>query len=183
VEQGKLTKRVFTGSGEGTKPAQYNKPINLMLTCSICKRKTVVRTTSLHLYTPEVRKTWTCALHGKSERRKVMEEAKQNQEVSQTGVDERMVTPDEAKAIVSKLRIPPSWRTELLDRYHASSKGLSVFMMDIDAVLDEKVRVKAGADLEKRKAEMREMVKKIVSKILHASDKKPEAEKKDEFQS
>jgi len=180
MEKGKLSKRVFTKPDTGGEKLVSHAPLDLTLTCSICKRRCVVRTTSLGMYTPAVRKHWTCILHSEAERKQHREATKMNQEVSQATGDERMVTQEEVKTIVQKLQIPSNWRTELLERYYASSKGLTVFLMDVEAVINDKTRVKSGGDLEKRKEEMRARAKKVIDKILTASDKKPEAEKKDE---
>lgn len=185
------------GPGTSQAENQAHKLISFDITCCICKQVTTIRTNSLAVYTPEVRATWTCMRHPRKARptahsgiefsAEIIDQKQQEVKMAEDGkvedgrVEAEVTTgvtastnssvveinEEQIKAIVAKLHVLNGIKQELLDRYYAGSKSLTGFVMEVDSVLESKVRVKGTPELlAQRKADLKAKARKVISKIL-----------------
>lgn len=149
----------------------------LQLTCSVCKIQFSIPTNHLQAYTPEVRRTWICAVCNDPRKRVIVKKEEKMSEVienaqpvqAETG-KEVLITEDDIKTFLGKVKAPSSWIKEWNDRYHAGSKSLTQFTAEIASVIDAKARTRSLA-LEQRKKDLVALYTKTLFKVLKIEKK------------
>ena len=153
----------------------------IRLKCITCGKWVNVTTNHLHMYTEEVRKTWTCGLHHKDRvipkdgivnKGVTMEEQKVNEQpevVEEQKVKEQpeVILEEEAlKKATMKLPLTKRWKAILIGRYEAGAKTITPFWAAVEEVIMTKVRSKDPDDLEKRREDIRQRAKKVLAKAF-----------------
>jgi len=153
----------------------------IRLKCITCGEWRSITTNHLHLYTEEVRRTWTCALHHKDrvipkgsvvKEGATMDEQKQNEQsgiVEEQGVKgqpEIVLEEETLKKAVMKFPYTKKWKAIIIGRYDAGAKTITPLMAAVEEIVMTKVRSKNPDDLEKRREDMRQGAKKVLAKAF-----------------
>jgi len=149
---------------------QYSLPVReVHLRCVKCGKDYSIRTSNLELYTSEVKAAWTCLVCrprgiGNSMSAKQLAPAALVTDKATTNLEPK-ITEDQIRDVLAKLPIPDRWKAELQSRVHPDVSKRSELLLELNAIVDSKTRVREGS-VEERREEVKVKCLEVIDKIL-----------------
>jgi len=78
---------------------------------------------------------------------------------------EPKITEDQIRDVLAKLPIPDRWKAELQSRVHPDVSKRSELLLELNAIVDSKTRVREGS-VEERREEVKVKCLEVIDKIL-----------------